>query len=55
MWISEHKAMSTGDWLSRGPLHLRERHNDIYRRMPSVVSKLTPMEMRLLAIYYGGR
>jgi hypothetical protein len=29
MWISERKAMSTGDWLSRGLRHLRataQRH-----------------------------
>lgn len=29
MWISERKAMSTGDWLSRGLFHLRaapQRH-----------------------------
>jgi cytochrome c553 len=32
-----------------------ERHNDIYHRMRSVASKLTPDEMKLLAIYYSGR
>ncbi|MBV8935286.1 MAG: hypothetical protein JO095_05730 [Alphaproteobacteria bacterium] len=28
-------------------------HKDIYHRMPSVASKLTPTEMRLLTIYYS--
>lgn len=32
-----------------------ERHNDIYHRMRSVASKLTPEEMQLLAIYYSGK
>jgi len=32
-----------------------ERHNDIYHRMRSVASKLTPSEMQLLAIYYSGK
>ena len=31
------------------------RHNDIYHRMRSVASKLTPAEMQLLAIYYSGK
>lgn len=30
------------------------RHNDIYHRMRSVASKLTPTEMKLLGIYYSG-
>jgi cytochrome c553 len=32
-----------------------ERHNDIYHRMRSVASKLTPAEIRLVAIYYSGQ
>jgi cytochrome c553 len=32
-----------------------QRHNDIYHRMRSVASKLTPTEMRLLSIYYSGQ
>jgi len=32
-----------------------ERHNDIYQRMRSVASRLTPPEMHLLAIYYAGQ
>jgi cytochrome c553 len=32
-----------------------QRHNDIYHRMRSVASKLTPTEMRLLTIYYSGQ
>jgi cytochrome c553 len=32
-----------------------ERHNDIYHRMRSVASKLTPQEIQLLAIYYSGQ
>jgi len=32
-----------------------ERHNDIYHRMRSVASKLTPSEIRLLATYYSGQ
>ena len=31
------------------------RHNDIYHRMRSVAAKLTPNEIRLLAIYYSGQ
>lgn len=31
------------------------RHNDIYHRMRSVASRLTPAEMQLLAIYYSGK
>jgi cytochrome c553 len=31
-----------------------ERHNDIYHRMRSVASRLTPREMKLLATYYAG-
>ena len=31
-----------------------QRHNDIYHRMRSVASRLTPREMHLLAIYYAG-
>ena len=31
-----------------------ERHNDIYHRMRSVASRLTPQEMHQLAIYYAG-
>ncbi|MDI3309421.1 MAG: c-type cytochrome [Acetobacteraceae bacterium] len=31
-----------------------ERRNDIYHRMRSVASRLTPHEMHLLAIYYAG-
>jgi len=31
------------------------RHNDIYHRMRSVASRLTPAEMHLLAIYYAGQ
>ena len=31
------------------------RHNDIYHRMRSVAGKLTPDEIRLLAIYYSGQ
>jgi cytochrome c553 len=30
------------------------RHNDIYHRMRSFASRLTPQEMKLLAIYYSG-
>jgi cytochrome c553 len=30
-----------------------QRHNDIYHRMRSVASQLTPREMELLAIYYA--
>ena len=32
-----------------------QRHNDIYHRMRSVASRLTPPKMRLLAIYYSGQ
>lgn len=32
-----------------------DRHNDIYHRMRSVASRLTPAEMHLLAIYYAGQ
>ena len=32
-----------------------QRHNDIYHRMRSVASKLTPYEIQLLAIYYSGQ
>ncbi len=32
-----------------------QRHNDIYHRMRSVASKLTPKEIKLLAIYYSGQ
>jgi cytochrome c553 len=32
-----------------------QRHNDIYHRMRSVASRLTPNEMRLLALYYSGQ
>jgi cytochrome c553 len=32
-----------------------QRHNDIYHRMRSVASKLTPAEVRLVAIYYSGQ
>lgn len=32
-----------------------QRHNDIYHRMRSVASKLTPTEMRLVSIYYSGQ
>ena len=32
-----------------------QRHNDIYHRMRSVASKLTPAEIKLLAIYYSGQ
>jgi cytochrome c553 len=32
-----------------------QRHNDIYHRMRSVASKLTPTEIRMLAIYYSGQ
>jgi cytochrome c553 len=32
-----------------------QRHNDIYHRMRSVASKLTPTEIRLLTIYYSGQ
>jgi hypothetical protein len=46
--------MSTDGWLSGDRLTSGQRHNEIYHRMRSVVSKLTPMEMRLLAIYYAG-
>jgi cytochrome c553 len=31
-----------------------ERHNDIYHRMRSVASQLTPREMTSLAIFYAG-
>jgi cytochrome c553 len=31
------------------------RHNDIYHRMRSVAAKLTPNEIRLLAIYHSGQ
>jgi hypothetical protein len=47
--------MSTGDRLSRALLHLRvtaQRHLSPQR---SVASKLTPTEMRLLAIYHSGQ
>ena len=32
-----------------------QRHNDIYHRMRSIASRLTPDEMKMLAIYYSGR
>jgi cytochrome c553 len=32
-----------------------QRHNDIYHRMRSVASKLTPYEIKMLGIYYSGR
>jgi cytochrome c553 len=32
-----------------------QRHNDIYHRMRSVASKLTPSEMQLLGVYYSGK
>ncbi len=32
-----------------------DRHNDIYQRMRSVASRLTPAEMHVLAIYYAGQ
>jgi cytochrome c553 len=32
-----------------------QRHNGIYHRLRSVASKLTPTEMRLVAIYYSGQ
>ena len=32
-----------------------QRHNDIYHRMRSVASKLTPTEIRLVSIYYSGQ
>ena len=32
-----------------------QRHNDIYHRMRSVASKLTPEEIKLLSIYYAGQ
>jgi cytochrome c553 len=32
-----------------------QRHNDIYHRMRSITSRLTPDEMKMLAIYYSGR
>jgi cytochrome c553 len=32
-----------------------QRHNDIYHRMRSVASKLTPAEIQLLAVYYSGQ
>ena len=31
-----------------------QRHNDIYHRMRSITSRLTPDEMKMLAIYYSG-
>jgi cytochrome c553 len=31
-----------------------QRHNDIYHRMRSIASQLTPAEMKMLAIYYSG-
>ncbi len=31
-----------------------QRHNDIYHRMRGVASKLTPDEIKLLAVYYSG-
>jgi len=31
------------------------RHNDIYHRMRSIASRLTPDEMKRLAIYYSGQ
>jgi cytochrome c553 len=31
-----------------------QRHNDIYHRMRSITSRLTPAEMKMLAIYYSG-
>jgi cytochrome c553 len=31
-----------------------QRHNDIYHRMRSVASGLTPREIVLLAVYYAG-
>ena len=31
-----------------------QRHNDIYHRMRSIASRLTPDEMKMLAIYYSG-
>jgi cytochrome c553 len=37
------KAFANGEW-----------HNEIYHRMRSVASKLTPSEIRLLAIYHSG-
>ncbi|MGE0260700.1 MAG: cytochrome c [Alphaproteobacteria bacterium] len=30
------------------------RHNDIYHRMRSIASRLTPAEIKMLAIYYSG-
>jgi cytochrome c553 len=32
-----------------------QRHNDIYHRMRSIGSRLTPDEMKRLAIYYSGQ
>jgi cytochrome c553 len=32
-----------------------QRHNDIYHRMRSIASRLTPTEMKMLAIYYSGQ
>jgi len=32
-----------------------DRHNDIYHRMRSIASRLTPAEIKLLAIYYSGQ
>jgi cytochrome c553 len=32
-----------------------QRHNDIYHRMRSIASLLTPDERKMLAIYYSGR
>ena len=32
-----------------------QRHNDIYHRMRSIASRLTPAEMKMLAIYYSGQ
>jgi cytochrome c553 len=32
-----------------------QRRNDIYHRMRSIASRLTPAEMKMLAIYYSGQ
>ena len=32
-----------------------QRHNDIYHRMRNVASKLSPSEMKLVAIFYSGQ
>jgi cytochrome c553 len=32
-----------------------QRHNDIYHRMRSIASRLSPDEIKLLAIYYSGQ